>query len=98
MLAVVLWRSHTKSTAPNLPLGPSSVFSSWARLTSYGVASVTGELGREREGEGYRESKREGRQRKREWEREKERVNECTYEKIGASPWHGRMQTTHLFW
>ena len=54
MLAVVLCRSHTRSMALGLPLGPSRPFSSWERIISYGVLSEMGELSerqRERERE-----------------------------------------------
>jgi len=44
MLAVVLCRSQSRSTASSLPRGPSWAFSSWARLTSYGVSSLIGAL------------------------------------------------------
>ena len=44
MLAVVLCRSQIKSTAFSLPFGPSRPFTSWARVTSYGVVAVLGAL------------------------------------------------------
>lgn len=34
MFEVVLWRSHNRSTASSLPLGPTSASISWARLSS----------------------------------------------------------------